>query len=222
MLTGAFDSSSAIFLLYRMLYERLGGISLKQWFLGYLIVPVFIMLVQLFIMPSSSYKTASELAQQAHVTQEIVDSESEYLVDHESASTQSRLERREDLLSEIDSLLGGHEEDMKRIKGVDQKRQAAGVWGVMHGKSVSTQLSSFWFWGIAGFTIIQMVCPTPRHLCSTWLTSADANQLLRRYHPPSIRVPPALLPRLGADQHVLRHRPPPRRPLRDPLRRHRP
>jgi hypothetical protein len=143
--------------LNRVLHERLGGISLKQWFLGYLTVPVFILLVQLFVMPNSSYKTASELVQQAHVTQGIVNSEHDYLVDQESASTQSRVERREDLLSEIDSLLGGPDEDMKRIKGVDRKRKAAGVWGVMHDKSVTTQLGSFWFWGIAAFTVIQMV-----------------------------------------------------------------
>jgi hypothetical protein len=144
MLTGAFDSSSAVFLLYRVLYERLGGISLKQWFLGYLTVPVFILLVQLFVMPNSSYKTASELVQHAHVTQGIVNSEHDYLVDQESASTQLRVERRENLLSEIDSLLGGPDEDMERIKGVDRRRKAAGVWGVVHDKSVATQLGSFW------------------------------------------------------------------------------
>jgi hypothetical protein len=71
-------------------------------------------------------------------------------------------DHHEDTLTEIDSLLGGPEEDWMRKQGVEQKRQTAGVWGVMHGKSVSSQLSSFWFWGIAGFTIIQMVCvPTP-------------------------------------------------------------
>jgi MFS family permease len=156
MLTGAFDSSSAIFLLYHMLYEKMGGISLKEWFLGYLIVPVFIFLVQLFVMPSQSYKTASELVQQAAVQQDLIHHESEFLDIHDSDVVRARRNHRESVVSEIDSLLGGPEEDMKRVKSVDQKRDAAGVWGVMHGKSVSAQLGSFWFWGIAGFTIIQM------------------------------------------------------------------
>lgn len=157
MLTGAFDSSSAIFLLYRMLYERLGGISLKEWFLGYLIVPVFILLVQLFVMPNSSYKTASELVDQVHTTQDIANWESDYLRDHESAEIESRLESRNRLITKIDRELGGHD-GIKRSRLVEEKRETAGVWGVMHGKSVTTQLGSFWFWGIAGFTIIQMVC----------------------------------------------------------------
>ncbi|KAI5844935.1 major facilitator superfamily domain-containing protein [Tricharina praecox] len=155
MLTGAFDSSSAIFLLYRMLYERLGGISLKEWFLGYLIVPVFILLVQLFVMPNSSYKTASELVDQVHTTQDIANWESDYLRDHESAEIESRLESRNRLITKIDRELGGHD-GIKRSRLVEEKRETAGVWGVMHGKSVTTQLGSFWFWGIAGFTIIQM------------------------------------------------------------------
>lgn len=155
MLTGAFDSSPAIFLLYRMLYERFARISLEQWFLSYLIVPIFILLVQIFIMPAQSYKTASELAQQASVAQGIVDRQNEYLASHDSDLVRERQEH-ESMVSEIDALLGGPEGDQKRIEGVREKRKAAGVWGVMHGKPVQKQLTSFWFWGIAGFTIIQM------------------------------------------------------------------
>jgi hypothetical protein len=148
MLTGAFDSSSAVFLLYRMLYEKLGRVTLEEWFLGYLIVPALILLLQLFVMPNKSYKTAGELVQQASVEYDFVEQESNPM----------RRDHHEDILSEIDSLLGGPEEDWMRKQGIEQKRQTAGVWGVMHGKSVSAQLGSFWFWGIAGFTIIQMVC----------------------------------------------------------------
>ena len=155
MLTGAFDSSSAVFLLYRMLYEKVAPISLKAWFLGYLFVPVLVLIAQLFIMPSKSYKTASELVQQASVEHDIMEQERDA----------GRREQREGLLSEIDELLGGPQEDWKRKQAVEQKREAAGVWGVMHGKTLSAQMGSFWFWGIAGFTIIQMVpFPPPTYL----------------------------------------------------------
>jgi hypothetical protein len=157
MLTGAFDSSSAVFLLYRMLYQRVGRISLQQWFLGYLVVPVFIFLAQIFVMPAQSYKTAGELVQHAAVVQDIVEHERDYLSAHDTDTIRERRGRRESMLSEIDTLLGGPEQDKKRIAGVQQKRKAAGIWGVMHGQPVWKQLTSFWFWGIAGFTIIQMV-----------------------------------------------------------------
>ena len=156
MLTGAFDSSSAIFLLYRVLYEKLGGVSLRSWFLSYLVVPAFILIAQLFVMPSKSYKTAAELVQQAAIVHDLADREDAFLTDDETDSQRRRRTQREDVMSSIDDLLGGPEEDLKRVKHVEQKREDSGVWGVMHNKPIGAQLGSFWFWGIAGFTIIQM------------------------------------------------------------------
>ena len=62
LLTGAFDSSSALFLLYRVYYFSVGKLSISHFFTGYLIVPAFIFLCQLFIMPKDSYKTVGTLA----------------------------------------------------------------------------------------------------------------------------------------------------------------
>ena len=65
LLTGAFDSSSAIFLVYRMIYQRSNGSFWpKKFFLVYLIVPALILLVQVFLMPKASYKTVGELVRQ--------------------------------------------------------------------------------------------------------------------------------------------------------------
>ena len=58
LLTGAFDSSSAIFLFYRLIYSASHATFTPQkFFLIYLIVPVFILVVQIFVMPANSYKT---------------------------------------------------------------------------------------------------------------------------------------------------------------------
>ncbi|KGQ01028.1 hypothetical protein PAAG_12279 [Paracoccidioides lutzii Pb01] len=62
ILTGAFDSSSAIFLLFRILHG--GFFTLRNLFLMYLIVPAVILASQILLMPSTSYKTAGELIQQ--------------------------------------------------------------------------------------------------------------------------------------------------------------
>ncbi|KAK6459988.1 hypothetical protein DFJ63DRAFT_323932 [Scheffersomyces coipomensis] len=62
LLTGAFDSSSAVFLIYRIIYTSMSKISIENFFTVYLIVPVFILICQLSIMPSQSYKTIGTLA----------------------------------------------------------------------------------------------------------------------------------------------------------------
>jgi len=156
LLTGAFDSSSAVFLVYRLLYQRFGVITLKQWFLGYLVVPLFIFVVQILVMPMQSYKTASELAQQAEVEQGIMEHENVFMGGEDEAGAWERRIRRESVLNEIEELLGGPPEELKHVKTADQKRGYSGVWGVMHGKSVTSQLGSFWFLGITAVTIIQM------------------------------------------------------------------
>ncbi|KAG7664303.1 uncharacterized protein J8A68_002161 [[Candida] subhashii] len=62
LITGSFDSSSALFLFYRLFYTNVYQLSLSGFFGFYLIVPVFICLCQVFIMPKESYKTVATLA----------------------------------------------------------------------------------------------------------------------------------------------------------------
>ena len=72
LLTGAFDTSSAIFLMYRLIYQGTdGNFSIKKFFLIYLIVPAFILAVQVLFMPSVSYKTVGELVTSAEEEQVI-------------------------------------------------------------------------------------------------------------------------------------------------------
>src|SRR2546421_7441722 len=62
LLTGAFDSSSALFLVFRLLYKATGGkTDTHKLFTIYLVVPVFILVVQIFVMPAESYKTVGEI-----------------------------------------------------------------------------------------------------------------------------------------------------------------
>lgn len=62
LLTGSFDSSSALFLIYRVIYTNYFELNLHQFFTAYMVVPIFIFLCQLFIMPTDSYKTVGTLA----------------------------------------------------------------------------------------------------------------------------------------------------------------
>lgn len=62
LLTGAFDSSLALFLMYRIIYTNFQRIPISNFFTWYLLVPVFIFVCQIFIMPADSYKTVGTLA----------------------------------------------------------------------------------------------------------------------------------------------------------------
>ncbi len=130
LLTGAFDTSSAIFLMYRLIYQSAeGGFSVKKFFLLYLIVPVFILIVQIFFMPSVSYKTVGELVTHAEEQSVVHDSDD----DIEDSTLVQRLRdarrvHRESIVSNITDLLGpkdGPAEEREKKK----RRSTSRVFG---------------------------------------------------------------------------------------------
>jgi MFS family permease len=153
LLTGAFDSSSAIFLVYRILYQWSNGTFWpKKFFLIYLIVPVLILIVQIFIMPKASYKTISELVEQVEEAEETFDDQ----VDEQTALLRDeRRQHRQSVVSEITDLIGS-KSGGKHLLKEEQKNKISGVWGAMHGKSITQQVTSPWFVLITLFTVVQM------------------------------------------------------------------
>ncbi|KAJ3035941.1 hypothetical protein HDV00_003288 [Rhizophlyctis rosea] len=141
LLTGAFDASSALFLIYRVHYESTGGsFTLKNFFLSYLVVPVLILLLQLFFLPAQSYKTVGELIEEANKS--VVDEETALLVGQRRASVVSTL---------------GVDVVEKQAKKEEKKNEISGVWGVMHQHTAWDQIKSPWFTLICLFTVIQML-----------------------------------------------------------------
>ncbi|ETI19962.1 hypothetical protein G647_08977 [Cladophialophora carrionii CBS 160.54] len=151
LLTGAFDSSSALFLFFRLLYESTGGrLNTQRLFLIYLVVPVFIFIVQVFIMPRESYKTVSEVVED--VEEEInAPTPPEISAEEQTAYR----ERRESTIQEITALLD-KSTNKKRQKREEKKNTKSGVWGAMHGYSAWQQIKSPWFVLITLFTVVQM------------------------------------------------------------------
>ncbi|KAL8997291.1 MAG: hypothetical protein Q9169_003383 [Polycauliona sp. 2 TL-2023] len=161
LLTGAFDSSSAIFLFYRLIYMASDySFTPQKFFLVYLIVPICIIIAQVFLMPKASYKTVGELVTHAEDPAHDIRPVDQHIGD-ESRLTRLREERRrhrEDVVSEITSLLGRKgEEGNKQAQDEERKKQKSGVWGALHGKSAFQQIKSPWFILITLFTVIQMV-----------------------------------------------------------------
>lgn len=188
LLTGAFDASSALFLIFRLINEETNGsFTIQKFFLVYLTVPAFILLVEIFLMPGASYKTAGELMIQAeqNIADEANDCVDESIPDRDEGERQrqDRRMRRQNVISSIQDLLDGNSsrkiDDLifdlndpefasrRRGKSVqnqegspikpNEKHTAGGVWGVMHGVSAFDQIRSPWFILITLFTVIQML-----------------------------------------------------------------
>ncbi|RMZ75449.1 hypothetical protein DV737_g5295, partial [Chaetothyriales sp. CBS 132003] len=162
LLTGAFDASSALFLVFRLLYQATdGGLTTQKLFITYLVVPVFILIVQIFIMPKDSYKSVGEVIVQAAAEIEEDAYEAEGQEDQEAeeeAAARERRERRRSTITEITALLDktAAAENPKRVAREKEAQSKSGVWGAMHGYSALEQIKSPWFVLITLFTVVQM------------------------------------------------------------------
>ena len=159
LLTGAFDSSSALFLLFRILYEVTDGeIDTHKLFLIYLVVPAFILIVQIFIMPAESYKTVGEIVKLAEDELNAPTPDEDSIPDPREriCRQEEHRQRRESVMSELNVLLETST-NAKRAKREDRKNKKSGVWGVLHGYSALEQINTPWFWLITLFTVVQML-----------------------------------------------------------------
>lgn len=158
LLTGAFDTSSAVFLVYRLIYAGTdGSFTPKKLFLVYLIVPALILVVQIFLMPKNSYKTVGELVKQVEdPTGDTHDSDDGIEDEQRRREIQHRRrEHRESVVSEITTLLGSKAGD-KQVQEEEHKQASSGVWGALHGQTAVQQIMSPWFVLITLFTVVQM------------------------------------------------------------------
>lgn len=184
-LTGAFDASSAVFLIFRIMNEKTNAsFSSQKFFLVYLVVPVLILIAQLSIMPKTSYKTVGELVQQAedHIIAEAADRVDDHILDRDEGERQrnDRRMHRQSVVSKIQDLLAD-DDNASTITDLGQalndgqdinetnathalpspnapnKHTTGGVWGAMHGCSAIEQIRSPWFALIAFFTVLQML-----------------------------------------------------------------
>ncbi|KAI9689270.1 MAG: hypothetical protein M1820_010181 [Bogoriella megaspora] len=166
LLTGAFDTSSAIFLFYRLIYQASNNtFTPRKFFLVYLVIPVLILFAQIFLMPSKSYKTVGELV--AHAKEENAQASPSASADSETLANSNDTSRSdpnavydpeqaeiENPTDEATQLLG--KDSKKQAEAEDKKRSISGVWGALHGRSAASQIATPWFILITLFTIIQM------------------------------------------------------------------
>lgn len=162
LVTGAFDASASVFLLFRLLYQSTnGGFGMRHIFLVFLVIPLFIFVTQLTLMPSKSYETRGELTtkmeQAQDATQDVHDSDDELDTAMEVMRVRSvRADRRRQSIASINDLLGTPAQQVQQTKRDDQIRINSGVWGILHGMPASAQIRTPWFILMTLFTVLQM------------------------------------------------------------------
>jgi hypothetical protein len=161
LVTGAFDASAAVFLIFRLVYERTNhGFGLKQLFLVYMAAPLFVFITQLFFMPSHIYESRVELQEDAakaqDPAQDLHDSD-EDLEDREMWKVRTlRAEDRKRIRAEIESLLGDREEQIHHEEKEVELHIRSQAWGALHGLPVLSQIKTPWFMLMTLFTMLQM------------------------------------------------------------------
>ncbi|KAL7409530.1 major facilitator superfamily domain-containing protein [Mrakia frigida] len=147
-LTGAFDSSSFPFLIYRLAYDRFGSIlSLKRFFLAYLVVPLIIIIQQSLLAPSAVYSQPSAPPSAPTENTSLLPNSTAVADDEEEVDPYSsgfsrasfRFERR---LTTVEA-----EKEMMRTDR---------LMGKMVGESVKRQVGSSWFVLVLIFLVVHM------------------------------------------------------------------
>lgn len=159
-LMGASDASSGVFAGYGLWYHRSGkNVPLDQFFSLYFVVPVFILVAQLTVMPSRSYKVHDAVALRSRddisaPPQHRFIQARQFSI-YGGSERRPMLEERNSLLAEdaIETVEDYAEYGSQIINDIDK----SGVWGVLHGVSAHEQLKSPWFIFIVLFVSTQML-----------------------------------------------------------------
>ncbi|OJJ50621.1 hypothetical protein ASPZODRAFT_148097 [Penicilliopsis zonata CBS 506.65] len=163
LVTGAFDASAAVYLGYRLMYATSPRLfSPRNFFLGYLAVPVLILLGQLTVLPARDYQSMQQLEVKIEKAQDprrdVHESDEE--IDDFTQLRQvrrKRAERRQAKLQRLDNVLGDADERRLRGQQEEERQHVSGVWGILHGQPAHRQMASPWFLLITLMTVVQMV-----------------------------------------------------------------
>ncbi|KAI1822431.1 amino acid transporter [Xylaria intraflava] len=163
IITGSFDASAAVFLLYRLAWEATNGsFTPSQFFFAYIAVPVVVLVGEFAFMPRCAYQTTPDLEQKVEkandATCDFHDSDQEIGNPAEIQHVRnSRTDRRLLKLGQIEDILGDAGEREERAQKKEEIQLTSGVWGVLHGLPAHRQMMTAWFILILLLTIVQMV-----------------------------------------------------------------
>ncbi|CZR59374.1 probable MFS transporter [Phialocephala subalpina] len=163
LITGSFDASAAVFLFYRLAYEATGhSFTPERFFFLYTIIPIFIFLSQIAILPPQMYDTVPVLEKKIErardPSRDIHSSDEEISSEDELDRIRSwRSDRRKNKIRKLDNLLGDEGHRQERADREEERLAKSVVWGVLHGLPAHKQMLTPWFILITLLTVIQML-----------------------------------------------------------------
>ncbi|KAI0860395.1 amino acid transporter [Xylaria cubensis] len=162
IITGSFDASAAVLLLYQVAWEATNRtFEPNQFFFAYTIVPVILLIGEFTLMPRDAYQTTPDLEYKIEkacdATRDIHDSDQDVDPTELYHVRTNRADRRLLKLSQIEDVLGDADEREERAHKNEEIQQASGVWGVLHGLPAHRQMMTAWFIFILLLTILQML-----------------------------------------------------------------
>ncbi|CAB4252682.1 similar to Saccharomyces cerevisiae YMR221C Putative protein of unknown function [Maudiozyma barnettii] len=156
ILTGSFDSSSALFLMYRLVYKTSQNkFSLSRFFKLYMIVPCFILICQITIMPRSSYKTLGTVAKLG--VEELDENGNEINDETVTEVGQVTPDNYTEVFNEDQPLLERRKSNLEIVAESRLKESTGGIFGVLHENTALEQIKSPWFYLMVLFAAIIMV-----------------------------------------------------------------
>lgn len=163
VITGSFDASAAVLLLYRLVWEATdGSFQPNQFFFAYLIVPIILLIGEFSLMPRDAYQTTPELENKIEKIQDEINDihDSDEELDDPLEIRRVRSNRAEDCLSKLDQIeevLGDANEREERAHKQETILLTSGVWGVLHGLPAHRQMMTAWFIFILLLTVVTML-----------------------------------------------------------------
>lgn len=163
VITGSFDASAAVLLVYEFAWEATNGsFEPNQFFFVYVIVPVILLIGEFTLMPRDAYQTTPALE---HRIEQVYDRTQDFHDSDQDLDTPTELhrawadraDRRLAKLGQIEDILGDAEEREERAQKNEEIHQVSGVWGVLHGLPAHRQMMTAWFVLILLLTVVQML-----------------------------------------------------------------
>lgn len=163
LVTGAFDGSAAIFLFYRLAWDASGRtFAPATFFFGYTVVGVLLLVGEWALMPARAYHSTPELERKLEKAQDAMrdvhDSDEEIPSENEVRRRRNiRAERRLSKIEQIEELVGDESQREGRVQQEEERQEASGIWGVLHGVAAHRQMMTPWFVFLLLLTVLQML-----------------------------------------------------------------
>ncbi|KAI2620028.1 putative MFS transporter [Hypoxylon sp. NC1633] len=163
LVTGAFDGSAAVFLLYRLAWEASGrSFAPARFFFAYTAVGALLLVGEYTLMPACAYHSTPELERKIEraqdATRDVHDSDEDLDSPRMIRRIRSRrAERRLSKLEQIEELVGDEAQREDRVQAEEERQAASGIWGVLHGVPAHRQMLTTWFLLLLLLTALQML-----------------------------------------------------------------